>query len=243
MKKYLLILFLIAGLKTHSQNNSQFFIEKSFELKHFFVNSEVEEIILTDSSGNPSRVVPRISFLLNSRGLLESSIGGYCNTGSCEYRVHDSYLEVVEIGGLTLMDCGLDEFTDYFNPLFGGGFEQETPERVNYSFSEDKQELVIWLDENHQLVFSEIDGNLSVSENQLAASISVYPNPSKEIINININTINIDEVIVLNSKGSEVIRKKTDYNKIDISKLTSGIYFLRIKSKKGVFTTKKIIKN
>ena len=101
----------------------------------------------------------------------------------------------------------------------------------------------LWLDENHQLVFSEIDGNLSVSENQLAASISVYPNPSKEIINININTINIDEVIVLNSKGSEVIRKKTDYNKIDISKLTSGIYFLRIKSKKGVFTTKKIIKN
>ncbi|WP_034060440.1 S8 family serine peptidase [Lacinutrix jangbogonensis] len=78
---------------------------------------------------------------------------------------------------------------------------------------------------------------LSVDENILENAISVYPNPSKDHVNISINTTIGDtyQMELLNSLGQRVTTvSKTRFNtkaehKLDVSSYGSGLYFLKVK--------------
>ena len=62
-------------------------------------------------------------------------------------------------------------------------------------------------------------------------NISIYPNPAKNIINIKIDSrlYGIDNIEIYNISGKCVISTSIEnYNKIDISNLKQGIYFVRI---------------
>ncbi|MCW3077894.1 MAG: C-terminal target protein [Bacteroidetes bacterium] len=83
---------------------------------------------------------------------------------------------------------------------------------------------------------------VGIKENSLVdASISIYPNPSTEILYItsasSINPINIE----IYSQLGQCIYRKGFESKIDVSSFASGIYFLVIKSEKGI-ARKKFIK-
>jgi bifunctional DNA-binding transcriptional regulator/antitoxin component of YhaV-PrlF toxin-antitoxin module len=54
-------------------------------------------------------------------------------------------------------------------------------------------------------------------------NIIVYPNPTKDKININKNV----DVIVFNYLGDMIISKQ-DVNVLDVSKISSGMYMLQI---------------
>lgn len=140
------------------------------------------------------------------------------------------------------MDCGDDEDNDFFNPITGNFYSQEPAKNVNYEFSEDKKGLFLWINENHKLVFSK--KVLSVEKNQLENAISFYPNPTKEIIHIDVKTssIKILNISIIDSQGREIIKKSSNFQFIDLSKISKGIYFLKITSDATLSFTKKIIK-
>ncbi len=78
---------------------------------------------------------------------------------------------------------------------------------------------------------------------QLQNEINIYPNPTQSLININSTEIELwDRIEVISSAGKIVkILYKTRENKIDLSGLEDGVYFVRlVKSNQSV--TKKIIK-
>lgn len=80
---------------------------------------------------------------------------------------------------------------------------------------------------------------LSLDEFNLS-NVSVYPNPVKDIVNINLpNTINSVEVNMYTITGQLVL--SSDKTQIDISKLNAGMYMMQIQSENGS-VTKRIIK-
>lgn len=98
------------------------------------------------------------------------------------------------------------------------------------------------------------DGLLAIDNFELKATISslstpnfneieglsVYPNPAKEIININSATNGKKSVTVYDILGKQVITTVISNNILSVSQLTKGIYILRI-SESGKSSTRKLI--
>lgn len=84
---------------------------------------------------------------------------------------------------------------------------------------------------------------VSLPESNLLGSkrtINVYPNPTKEELNIGIDSKDIQLITIFNTSG-QIVLSPPPSNRIDISSLSPGIYFIRIANNKETFT-KKIIK-
>ncbi len=110
---------------------------------------------------------------------------------------------------------------------------------------------------NNTLYFAASDGTTGyelwkLEENSLSVKkesinefeiISIYPNPTSSILNINIENQQIQSVKVFSLFGKEIVNFKfnSEQKKINISSLSSGVYILQIKTLKGLIS-KKIIK-
>lgn len=71
---------------------------------------------------------------------------------------------------------------------------------------------------------------------------NIYPNPTNIFITIDTKNSNVNSIEIFDSTGSIVFKDKFK-NSINISKLTSGVYLLKILDKKGnLLKTEKIIK-
>ena len=67
----------------------------------------------------------------------------------------------------------------------------------------------------------------------------LYPNPAKDILNISTkNQTEIQSVEIYNLIGQVVIAIPNSTNKIDVSSLEAGTYFMKVNTKKGSSTTK-----
>jgi hypothetical protein len=69
----------------------------------------------------------------------------------------------------------------------------------------------------------------------------LYPNPAKDIINIEENGDKMVSVSVFDSLGQQIIGLAAT-NQVDVSSLESGIYFVRIKNSEGNYFVIRIIK-
>lgn len=229
-----------------SKNSSSDFHNKTFELKHFIKNGVEVALDLTHPyANNPpqTRNTPFVEFTFNGEtDILEAQLSGYCNGTSVKYTIVNNELLVLERGGTTLQDCGGDEETEFFSPLSGNIYLQQPANNLKYEFTENNNKLTIWSDENHKLVFEQ--KVLSVEENRLENAIAIYPNPTKEIIKIDLksNEINLSEISIIDNQGKEILKQTNNLQTIDISKLSSGIYFIKIKNDSNITITRKIIK-
>ena len=80
-----------------------------------------------------------------------------------------------------------------------------------------------------------------VNDNTFIQSLSIYPNPSSNIVTINSKTDPIETIILFDISGKQILdlSKVNSRNKtIDISSLSNGIYFIKVNNQ----VTKKIIK-
>ena len=90
------------------------------------------------------------------------------------------------------------------------------------------------------LAFKIEEAALSVDEFSLA-SVSVYPNPAKNVINIDLpNSYTNFETEIFSVTG-QLVLKSNDKAQLDISELNSGMYMLRISTEHGS-VTKQIVK-
>jgi hypothetical protein len=88
---------------------------------------------------------------------------------------------------------------------------------------------------------------LPVDLNQiLVADINIFPNPSSGIVNINDLNRDYSQLTISNINGA-IIQTLPIQNleniSLDINLLEKGIYLIQFSNKKGIFTTKKFIKN
>jgi len=87
--------------------------------------------------------------------------------------------------------------------------------------------------------------DLATSENFLLEQIKVYPNPSKDIFIIDLQSAKNDlKYELFSSNGSLITKGKFENktNKVDLSGKTNGVYLLKLMSEKTVIKTLKLLK-
>ncbi len=94
----------------------------------------------------------------------------------------------------------------------------------------------------HQI---DIDGSRNYSQVVLARGkrsieLSLYPNPTNNIIYINTYDAQVEEVSIFNAVGEKVAFYHGDMKQINISDLSDGVYVIHIKTNESVSTTKVI---
>ncbi|MBS1586697.1 MAG: T9SS type A sorting domain-containing protein [Bacteroidetes bacterium] len=84
----------------------------------------------------------------------------------------------------------------------------------------------------------------NLEEVRTVNNINTYPNPAKEQLTITAG-IDINEVVVVNTIGQVLIAQK-NYNTnkaiVNVSSLTSGVYFIKVSDKDGNVVTKRFVK-
>lgn len=90
-------------------------------------------------------------------------------------------------------------------------------------------------------VTAKSNGALS-NEDFVLSNFKFYPNPVKNKLSLS-NTVNIDEIELFSVSGKSVLVKKINgiHSEIDLSNISTGIYFLKVKSE-GKIKTIKIVK-
>ncbi len=78
----------------------------------------------------------------------------------------------------------------------------------------------------------------SVEENITGKDYQIYPNPTSGVFTF--SGEHIREIQIRNVAGSLIYQGNTD--EVDISRQPDGIYFVKIKTEKGIMITKKIVK-
>lgn len=82
----------------------------------------------------------------------------------------------------------------------------------------------------------------SVNENKTIPNISIFPNPVKESLTINLSNSNIETIKIINVLGKVIYSEKANSNEINISRnnIPSGLYFVKVNSKEKSYTAKVI---
>ncbi|MCD4768717.1 MAG: T9SS type A sorting domain-containing protein [Bacteroidales bacterium] len=89
------------------------------------------------------------------------------------------------------------------------------------------------------LIFFNTQSNNNYQEKD--KNISIFPNPNNGIITIETKNIQAIEIIDITGKLVKQIRETSNKIQIDLSSLHKGIYFIKIKTEKGIVTEKIIL--
>ena len=89
-------------------------------------------------------------------------------------------------------------------------------------------------------VFSAASIVSSLEDEDFVENLNVYPNPVADILNIDmsIKAGTEYEVFITDIMGSNVSKVAKNTNFLDVSSLSGGMYFLNVRTKKGVFAHK-----
>jgi len=94
--------------------------------------------------------------------------------------------------------------------------------------------------ESASLIALHSETNLATENFTNANGVSLYPNPVKDILNIDLlDNTSISSVKIYDLQGKLLLEKAS--NDIDVSSLSAGLYLIKIATEKGEFT-KKFIK-
>lgn len=84
------------------------------------------------------------------------------------------------------------------------------------------------------------DSALHISDEAFSDLVMVYPNPVRDILNIKTEE-DMKSASIYDVRGSLVLSISANLNKVNVSMLNSGLYFLRIKSENFVITKRIVI--
>ena len=87
----------------------------------------------------------------------------------------------------------------------------------------------------------EYDEELSINDELFHNTISITPNPTSSVFTIIINNDILKNAVIYNQLGQKI--KEVTTNEVDVSRLSNGIYFVKITSESEKTTAKKFIKN
>ena len=170
-----------------------------------------------------------------------SHSGGNCSiTGGYVYRgeIYENFLGIYFYADFCSGEIGtIDQSNNQINhgPYNGSWV----------SFGEDKNKELYIID-NFGSIYK-IEGNILSSTDFNISTVSIYPNPASNIINIkSSNNSFINNISIYDLKGSIALTKNisglTETN-ISINLLQSGIYMVKVTSAKGISIIKKLIVN
>ena len=172
--------------------------------------------------------VPSEVFILNQEITSEAGL----ENGVADTRV-DAYMTITNDFNATKSSDTEDTFTT-----------------TTFSFTASASIVVIYVrasaavDSSHEVFYDNIElydtASLSTKD-ILASKVKLFPNPAKDYITVLTNNVQISSVEMYSVLGKKVLSTKTLINnRLNVSNLSNGIYFMKINAESGS-TTKKII--
>lgn len=164
-------------------------------------------------------------------------------------------------------DCGLSWFIAYVKsantlrtstvnqvayhlPISGEWREDSVNLNVDNTFSDVYFKFLFTSNSGNNLFIDDINitgsNILSVPKRSIITDVTIYPNPSNDLLNIKYNTpgVSISEIELIDLNGKLIISEKVDPNKADrvisVKNLIEGFYILRLKSNGLILVSKKI---
>ena len=182
-----------------------------------------------------------------------------------EYLMYDYSIQIGDTNTGSMPQMG-DQFTVidiYYGTAYGYNtriFELQTPLCIAYmleGIGSDRGlfeamhcfESVAWLERFCRDMTDQecLDGFIVSTEEIIPKNnLMLSPNPANDIISIyNVNNLQINKIIISDLTGKSVIEINSEVipNRIDLSQLYGGIYFISFYNDKQLINTKKIIKN
>jgi len=96
---------------------------------------------------------------------------------------------------------------------------------------------------DNQYVMNIVGNILNVEEFSLENSVSIFPNPTSDIISIDVSDrINVNTLELYDILGKQVIKSSKNTSAMDLSDLSAGVYMLRINTDSGTLT-KKVVRD
>ncbi|MGB6084939.1 T9SS type A sorting domain-containing protein [Moheibacter sp.] len=155
-----------------------------------------------------------VTFDLN--GMPAANLVGFDNWFGIEMAVDDG----IQVGlNFTLSATG---YTYYYEEGFWTLFNSSAPDAISfvYTLTGDCTEMGV--------------------NDMEKSTVSVYPNPVKDILNISTKNVDVKEVTVLSLSGQVVASSKS--NSVNLSSLPAGVYVVKVVDAKGNVTTSKVVK-
>jgi hypothetical protein len=236
------------GNKDETKENFQSNYERLFNLQKcgesFYFQDENKKQVFRFSN-NKTQLIKKLDqdHKLTSN-LCHNNVMYYTNTDNVDltnYNQRKDYL--IASTDNTHKDIELDHlfYSDFIYSHTAiseiAGFDNKILLKYNNQNIQDQSILLIDID---KITLSTTD--IDNKENK-KSSINFYPNPVNDFISININdNSKINKISIYNSMGLKISSiEKIENNKIDISKLIRGIYFLKVETN-NLTETIKIIK-
>jgi hypothetical protein len=177
-----------------------------------------------------------------SEGILDLSINKYFN-----FKVYGPPRPIY----LSFQDANNNEIYAYNSALSSNNQWQQFSVDLSSVASQSITRFVMFIDQgvvNWDLYFLD-DFNLSstpllINEINESNYISVFPQPAKNSLNIQVklNNSEINTLDLYNSQGkilsSNVLNKNDENINLDVSQFKSGIYFIKVHSKNNLYTKK-----
>ncbi len=129
---------------------------------------------------------------------------------------------------------GEEEFSSV--DIFPGATHKLT---VTYIKKGDTTDNSYFTDSSEFRIFID-DLSAETPKTSISNEITIFPNPAKDFVNIQ-SAIGIQSLTVFNQMGQKVREESVNCQKLDISNLSNGIYFLQMKTSERI-VTKKLIK-
>ena len=83
-----------------------------------------------------------------------------------------------------------------------------------------------------------LNQNASGINSVIAKSLNVYPNPASTELNVELNSEKMESVKIISLNGQVALQAASLLNKINISELNAGIYFVEVKTNNNIYRTK-----
>ena len=181
----------------------------------------------------------------NNLSVLDLSENGVLSQLVC-YDNQLTDLDLTQNSQLAVLDCGTNSLTtldvkngnntiiNTFRTIGNPNLNCINVDNTVYSTAN-------WTNIDPQSFFSENCENLSI-DNELWTGFNMYPNPTFDILTININDMASYSIVNLNGQTLKNGELNTGRNSLNTAELAEGLYILFIKTDKGTIL-KKILKN
>lgn len=158
-------------------------------------------------------------------------------------------LKIESATGITYTTSAQSSLTLVFDPTFSGTVKVDN---VSYTASSGIVTIPIVVAGSHSITKGSVANMfyiktqyasatvLAANESKVSDRVKIYPNPVEKSFNISTSDT-IEQVTIINNTGEIVKTIRENTKNIDISGFISGVYFLQIKTNKGIIL-QKIIK-
>lgn len=249
----------------YEENAEPYLFDFIDSLQAYFINpNHLDQVLKTtdglaslDTLFIPNELIPqkRYDFIDSEHGYLYGSWGTESHpTRTRNEGIYYFPIDLDGFGVLPVLD--LDYNTDllYATSLYGKIFysekfgrywkEQQLPTLepiYSIAFLNNKKGIAI---SSSTVFYTTNGGTTAVNEiDNLQHLISVYPNPSEDVILLHIDpTVIIKSIDIISTKGQLIKSCNSIFNKLNVKKFPAGTYFIRFGLEHGIVTKKIIIK-